>query len=148
MVGLPTRLIAAHSENMLRPNTCANVFLAISLMSAPAAKARGEPVSTMAPMASSASAAADAALISAISCPHSAFSAAGRCSVSRRTRPPPTVSARSISYGAVGPAAAGDAAAELDRRTRTPPPALARRTRENETSIYKEVVERRVRGKH
>jgi hypothetical protein len=52
-------------------------------MSAPAAKARSEPVSTMQPMASSASNASSASPISSISWSFSAFNALGRFSVMR-----------------------------------------------------------------
>ncbi len=64
-------------------------------MSAPAAKARSEPVSTMQPMPGSASAAVAAAITSAVSCALMAFNAFGRLRVTRRTRP--RVSVRIVS---------------------------------------------------
>ena len=59
----------------------------ISLMSAPAAKAFGEPVSTMQPMLSSASNAAAASASSRTSVELRALSASGRLSVIQPTRP-------------------------------------------------------------
>jgi hypothetical protein len=55
LTGLRILVRSAHSTNMLRPYVSVKVRVAISLMSAPAAKARSLPVSTMAPTLSSSS---------------------------------------------------------------------------------------------
>ena len=73
-----------------------NVIGAISLMSAPAAKARSLPVITIAPTPSAASKAAAALLSSAISAELSAFRALGRFSVMTPTRP--EVEVRMLAY--------------------------------------------------
>ncbi len=68
----------------------------ISLMSAPAANARSDPVTTIAPMRGSASKADAAATMSCITCVFSALSASGRFRVIHPTRP--RVSTRIVSY--------------------------------------------------
>ena len=59
----------------------------ISLMSAPAANARSDPVTTIAPIRGSASKADAAATMSCMTCEFSALSASGRFSVIHPTRP-------------------------------------------------------------
>ena len=113
----------------------------ISLMSAPAAKAFSLPVRTMAPTAGSASKPRSAAPTSVISASQSAFSAAGRSSVTSPTLP--RVSARIIPYPAIGEpslsAAAGCGGARArstGRGARRPigvPPSRAYRGRMSET---------------
>ncbi len=69
------------------PNASMKVLSAISLMSAPAAKAFSEPVISMQPMLASASKAPTACVTSAISAALSALSAFGRLRRMTPTRP-------------------------------------------------------------
>ena len=71
------------------------VLDSISLMSAPAAKARSDPVTTIAPIASSSSKRVDASAMSCITWLLRAFSASGRFTVIQPTRP--RVSTRIVS---------------------------------------------------
>ena len=75
------------------------VLDSISLMSAPAANARSDPVTTIAPIPSSVSKADVAATRSHMTCEFSAFSASGRLRVIQPTRP--RVSTRIVSYGVI-----------------------------------------------
>ena len=87
MIGL--RHCASRSQPLVMKslvNTSMKSRSFISLMSAPAAKARSLPVTTMAPILASASRSFSACSSSAINWAHSAFSALGRLRVIRPTR--------------------------------------------------------------
>ena len=87
MIGL--RAFATFSQREMKSPTkaSANVLSCISLMSAPAANAFSEPVSTIAPIAGSVSKASSATLRSSIKAADSAFKACGRLSLMRPTAP-------------------------------------------------------------
>ena len=87
MIGF--RAFATFSQREMKSPTkaSAKVLSCISLMSAPAANAFSEPVSTIAPIAGSDSKASSAALRSSIKAADSAFRACGRLSLMRPTAP-------------------------------------------------------------
>mmetsp|Transcript_18997 Transcript_18997/g.58481 ORF Transcript_18997/g.58481 Transcript_18997/m.58481 type:complete len:261 (-) Transcript_18997:124-906(-) len=95
IVGVRSDATSCHDANMSSAYVAGNVLSFISLMSAPAAKARSEPVRTMQPTDGSASHALVHAFTSAMSGPDSALSAFGRFSVTSPT--PPRCSARMCS---------------------------------------------------
>ena len=87
MIGL--RAFATFSQREMKSPTkaSAKVLSCISLMSAPAANAFSDPVSTIAPIAESVSKASSATLRSSIRAADSAFKACGRLSLMRPTAP-------------------------------------------------------------